>query len=543
MWTLFHYTGILAFHLGAVYGSPKILVVRDDASGAGITPLTMASDGSYFATIQTGDINFRLALDTASSDIWLISSRCSTSTCKAVPRYPLEYESSTFQAVSKNDTAFSVSYLDGTAASGFIARESIVVANLTAPSQALGLITNSNVPFADKTSGILGLGFPRLSGMPDSLNDSQPFFTGLAEQGVLEYPLFGLSLTRDSTGSLSFGAIDGSIVKNVSNIGWNEVVEFAPFKNESKVASYLQWAIPMTAFSVDDTQLTTSPTYPDLGGKTSLALFDIGTSGIYGPYQDVERLFALIEGARLVDDGQWALPCTTVAAISFTFGARNYTLQPTDYILGRALGNPNLCLSWIRALPPSPDGIDWQMGSPFLRTVYSIFSYGINAKEPPMIGLYPLRNATSSTETSDFVSSFLSSISATVATTLPNFLLATPTYTTPAYALNSSVTAPTGGIVKEDLATSTYSAMFGKQTDLSKLHTISALPTVAVVVVTDAAGDLSTSFSAVPTVVLGLPPGWLVSSASRRIELSASAMGRYLLLAHLIRIIVRNLWF
>lgn len=69
-------------------------------------------------------------------------------------------------------------------ASGFVARESIEVSNVTVPSQAfgkhadsswhfndrsqpsfksVGVVTNSNVTLIDDISGVLGLGFPRLS--------------------------------------------------------------------------------------------------------------------------------------------------------------------------------------------------------------------------------------------------------------------------------------------------------------------------------------------------------------------------------------------
>lgn len=77
-----------------------------------------------------------------------------------------------------------------------------------------------------------------------------PFFATLAEQGRLDYPLFGVSLTRNSTGTLTIGAIDSSIVKNISNVEWNEVVPFSPFASESNTSSYLQWAIPLSSFAV-----------------------------------------------------------------------------------------------------------------------------------------------------------------------------------------------------------------------------------------------------------------------------------------------------
>lgn len=77
--------------------------------------------------------------------------------------------------------------------------------------------------------------------------------------------------------------------------------------------------------------------------------------------------------------------------MSFTFGCvgffgliaqsnglhrtRNFTIQPHDYIFARVLDPPNMCLAWPRATAPSEDGVDWQFGTPFLRTVYSIFRW------------------------------------------------------------------------------------------------------------------------------------------------------------------------
>ena len=37
------------------------------------------------------------------------------------------------------------------------------------------------------------------------MNTATPFFANLSESGGLDYPLFGLSLTRDASGTLTFG--------------------------------------------------------------------------------------------------------------------------------------------------------------------------------------------------------------------------------------------------------------------------------------------------------------------------------------------------
>jgi hypothetical protein len=53
--------------------------------------------------------------------------------------------------------------------------------------------------------------------------------------------------------------------------------------------------------------------------------------------------------------------------------ANAYTLLPSDYMIGPTSSVPELCLTWPKASPPSSDGIDWQIGSAFMQTVYSVF--------------------------------------------------------------------------------------------------------------------------------------------------------------------------
>ncbi|KAI0747287.1 acid protease [Irpex lacteus] len=486
---------------------------------AAIIPVVFSPvDQTYYSVISTGNTSFRVALDTGSADLWLVSSACKDQAC-SVPQYQLGYESSTFVPVNGNQTAFNVSFADTTAASGFVALESIQVSNLTIPQQAFGLVNASNVTFHNDVSGILGLGFPRLSRIFSSLTNGTPFFATMAQRGQLAYPLFGLSLTLNSSGSLTLGAVDGSVVTNLSLIQWNEVVPFAPLLGSAgNTSSYLQWTIPLSGIQVNGTALAPQSTYPNVTSKSSLALLDAGTPGIFGPYQDVSRIFASIDGSRLVDSdaGQWVVPCDASETIAFQFGGRTYLLQPTDYLIGPVSGTPDLCLSWPRASPPSSDGIDWQLGSPFLRTVYSIYSFGIDRKEPPMIGLYALRNATAPAQSSDVVQAYFSSASATITTNLPNVLLPTPSsFSVPPYTFNASITAPQGKIMASGLATSTYSPVLATSghPNQTAILTVTPSPTVFTFVVTTN-GELVTSISSAPAPSLGQPPGW-TSGASR----------------------------
>ncbi|GJE88752.1 A1 family peptidase [Phanerochaete sordida] len=482
---------------------------------------------SYYSVIEVGNISFRVSLDTGSADAWLVSSACTTSTCNDVPKYQLAYHSPTFQAVNNNLTAFNVSFADGTFANGFDAFETFSVANLTVDGQAFGVVTNSNITLTDEISGILGLGFPRLSTINQFIPAGSPFFATMAQRGQLEYPLFGLNLGQNSTGSLTFGAVDGSVVENITSIVWNEVMPFAPFGTESNTTSYLQWTIPLGGISVNGTAVNPEPTYSNLT-STSIALLDVGTPGIYGPFQDVSRIYAAIPGSRLVDAaGQWVIPCDANHTIAFKFGGQTFVMQPTDYLIGPTSGTPDLCLSWPRASAPSSDGIDWQLGTPFLRTVYSVFSFGIDTKEPPQIGLYPLRNASAPVESPQAVASFFSAQSATVGTNLPNFLIPTPSPAVPSYTFNTSFSTKPGQIVSSGLATSTYSAAIGTHhVNATAIPTLSPSPTLFTLILTSD-GQLVTSVStaASPSITLGTPPGWTnASPATLRMSLGTIAV-------------------
>lgn len=276
------------------------------------------------------------------------------------------------------------------------------------------MINSTNLTLAEqKVSGILGLGFPRLSVLsralfesedgqmpPSSTNSSTTVTTSgppnstspsylptllesLVTIPLLTYPVFALALSpppRNSTsatstassaqpsesryssqvGSLTLGGVSQLYVSNVTGSGvtvndieWHQVIPFGPslpparnstvhIQQSSNISdsthlkrqtdlnapmsfqqldeeAYLFWTIQMHNVSMNGTDVPLSPTYPELG-VGSVALLDVGNNGIYGPQQDVERLFADITDARVVADGIWAVPCDTEMAMGFSFG-------------------------------------------------------------------------------------------------------------------------------------------------------------------------------------------------------------------------------
>lgn len=164
-----------------------------------LTPISTAVR-SYYTVVRAGNISFRVALDTASSDLWLLSSTCSSNACKNIPTYPLSYPSPSFTTVNNNETAFNLSFADGSGepainncvgvalmsplfclvSSGFLAEEFVQLENFSLPHQVIGkirlycitgqfsdliigLVNTTNVTLTNQISGVLGMGFPRLS--------------------------------------------------------------------------------------------------------------------------------------------------------------------------------------------------------------------------------------------------------------------------------------------------------------------------------------------------------------------------------------------
>ena len=151
-----------------------------------------------------------------------------------------------------------------------------------------------------------------------------------------------------------------------------------------------------------------------------------------------------------------------------------------------------------------------------------------------MIGLYPLRNDTNITaqnQSPTEILSFLSDNSATITTTLPNYLLPTPTFTTPPYTFNASVTAVVGGIVSSGLANNTYSPLFGPKTVLensSALPTILPPPSVVTLTITESGHvSITTKTYPIPSITLGVPSssGRLIWSFKSVLEAGVAVLG------------------
>ncbi|WVQ94868.1 hypothetical protein IAU59_001952 [Kwoniella sp. CBS 9459] len=556
-------------------------------------------------SIGSPPVTYPLQLDLASSDLLLASTLCGDSCpgSKGVavnPYYDNSKRSGGFGEINANQSLWNTSYADGTVASGFLVSDTVTVGEIVLQDQVIGLINSTNLTLSEqKISGILGLGFPRLSALShalfDDLEDSSsasstttpsatsaadsasaasaasstsssarststsaaaanyypPLLEHLVRDPRLPYPVFGLALApppnasttstsssssaaptstcryQTKTGSLTLGGVSSLYVTNdtatgrtIGDIEWHDVVPFgrastsakdsagsiegsnalsasaSPSASASQGATrkrrsdetqldslpsrvdvlggeeYLFWALELHHLALNGTEISINSSYADLG-LPSIALLDAGFNGISGPQQDVIKLFAGITDARQVSEGRWAVPCNTKMTIGFSFGGRYIQLQPSDWIYAQ-ITSSSFCLAWPIVAPSTGDGIDWQLGTPFLKKVYSVFSYGINGGQPPLVGFLPLEDTPSSSSASASSSESGStstaavtatstpaletsspakpttiealSVTTTIATALPNAVLPDPSYPTPTYVFSIDSDADSDGL-------------------------------------------------------------------------------------------------
>ncbi|THH33413.1 hypothetical protein EUX98_g771 [Antrodiella citrinella] len=348
----------LQAHRAAVHAKYGLTKSKRASSGQNLL-VNQNSDTSYFGSIEVGTPlqAFDVILDSGSSDLWIANSDTAGS---GITLFDAQ-SSSTF--VSSN-TPFSVQYASGSA-TGTLGSDIVSFAGFEIQSQTFGLVNGtSSGLLSSPVSGLMGLAFTSLAS-----SGATPFWEAITNtNGALSSPLMAVQLTRfnndthastlEPGGTFTLGATNSSLF--TGNIDYQNIPSGAP--------GY--WMQDITGLTSQGTSITLP------SGSSSWAAIDTGTTGIGGPADVLENLYAAIPGSSKGTgqyEGYYIYPCSTDVNVAMTFGSssNSWSISPADMQFQQI--DTNNCVGAIFEISTGSNTPAWIVGDSFLKNVYTVF--------------------------------------------------------------------------------------------------------------------------------------------------------------------------
>ncbi|KAK5131173.1 Vacuolar protease A [Meristemomyces frigidus] len=309
-------------------------------------------NAQYFSEISIGTPpqEFKVVLDTGSSNLWVPSQDCGSIACYLHTKYD-HGESNTYK---KNGSDFAIQYGSGSL-EGYISQDTVQIGDLKIKNQLFAEATSEpGLAFAfGRFDGIMGLGYDTIS-----VNHITPPFYSMIEQGLLDEPVFAFYLSSTDKGDDSEAIFGG-----INEDHYTGKMTKLPLRRKA------YWEVDLDAITFGDQTAEIDATG---------AILDTGTSLIALPSTLAELLNKEI-GAKKSYNGQYTVECEkrdSLPDLTFTLTGHNFTIGPYDYVL-EVQGS---CISSFMGFDiPEPAGPLAILGDAFLRQWYSVYDLGNNA--------------------------------------------------------------------------------------------------------------------------------------------------------------------
>ncbi|KAI5363842.1 Putative aspartic peptidase A1 family, aspartic peptidase, active [Septoria linicola] len=309
-------------------------------------------NAQYFSDIAVGTPpqEFKVVLDTGSSNLWVPSSECGSIACYLHSKYD-HGASNTYK---QNGSDFAIQYGSGSL-EGYISQDTVQIGDLKIKNQLFAEATSEpGLAFAfGRFDGILGLGYDTIS-----VNKIPPPFYNMIDQGLLDEKVFAFYLSSTDKGDES-EAIFGGVNKDHYTGEMTKI----PLRRKA------YWEVDLDAITFGKQTAEIDATG---------AILDTGTSLIALPSTLAELLNKEI-GAKKSYNGQYTVDCSkrdSLPDLTFTLTGHNFTIDAYDYIL-EVQGS---CISAFMGFDiPEPAGPLAILGDAFLRKWYSVYDLENNS--------------------------------------------------------------------------------------------------------------------------------------------------------------------
>lgn len=247
-----------------------------------------ARDVEYWCPVLIGDDTLQLNFDTGSSTLWTFSSDTPPSQRGSHRLYTPGKTS-----VEQTGQTWSVSYADGSKASGKVYYDSVKVGSISVPYQAVQAATSVSGGFISNApiDGLFGLGFAKLNNIKPTR--SPTWFANAMDK--LTLGVFTADLRPGTAGAYTFGFINSS--RHTGSITYQPL--------HSTAASRGWWLVDATkGYKICD------QAFQDSTGGAAGAVFDTGSTLLMMSDEIVKNYYKKVTASQFAANrGGWIYPC------------------------------------------------------------------------------------------------------------------------------------------------------------------------------------------------------------------------------------------
>ncbi|CAG8567486.1 826_t:CDS:2 [Paraglomus occultum] len=315
--------------------------------------IDVGHDIAYTTTVAIGTPPqvFTCQIDTGSTDLWVPDASCVGVGCSKKHKFSSKHSVS----YGGDGGPWGISYVDGSAASGVTATDTVTVGGFVLKGQQFARATRMDQSFKPQPfDGLIGLAGPQMAAVPTAVTPIQ----NMKNHGYITRRSFGIWLgksTDGGSGEITFGGFNPAhIVGNLTSI---------PLVGSFDSTG--SWTVQLSKVSLGGHDIV-------LTRKNGVAMLDTGTSLIFTSPTIADQInTALGLGGHFSSQAQaYIIPCDAKPPdMTFTFGTASFTVPGRDLVVSLTRG---VCNSAITPGDPG-DGVSFLVGDTFLKNNYAYF--------------------------------------------------------------------------------------------------------------------------------------------------------------------------